>query len=135
MNFPKIVLPFILLLLLITIGCNHQPAEPLELNEGEKWKIIPEMMTHIRASEKLFSDYTTSGDTDYKKLAEGISEHNKELIKSCTMKGAAHDELHKFLPAHLKLVASLGKANSPKEASDTIDQLKKSFETFNAYFD
>jgi hypothetical protein len=104
------------------------------LNKGEKWHVIPVMMVHIRASETLFSEYTESESTDFIKLAEGLKENNNKLIKSCTMKGKAHDELHKWLHPHLQLVEALGKALSIEQASKITDQLKLSFQTLNTYF-
>lgn len=143
------ILSLSLLVFLSTSSCNHSEnhehgdehathqehgdkhAEAIELNAGEKWTVNAEMTPFVVESEKLLNDYDNS---DYKLLAQNLKENNTKLIKSCTMDGKSHDELHKWLAPHLDLVKALGKAENEDEANGIIADLGKSFETYHTYF-
>jgi hypothetical protein len=119
----------------ILSSCNHKPQGPITLNQGQKWKVNPEMIEHIKASEKAFAEYVSNNQTDYTALAKTLHSNNDNLIKSCTMTGPAHDELHKWLHPHLQLVKGLEDAKSDSEANKIVQQLNNSFETLNSYFE
>ena len=122
---------------LVILACNtSQNYEHLgiELNEGEKWVINEEMKPHIKEAQLIFNKYTSSGDEDYKKLANELKQQNNRLIKSCTMDGKSHDELHKWLHPHIGLIDDLADAASPKDANVVLDLLEESFDAFDVYF-
>lgn len=106
----------------------------IELDNGQKWKINLEMHPFIAAGENILNAYTESRSNDFKTLAAQLKEKDAALIKSCTMKGKSHEELHKWLHPHLELVAELEMAGNEQQANDLVKQLKKSFQTFHEYF-
>lgn len=106
----------------------------IELDNGQKWKINLEMHPFIAAGENILNAYTESRSNDFKTLAVQLKEKDAALIKSCTMKGKSHEELHKWLHPHLELVAELEMAGNEQQANDLVKQLKKSFQTFHEYF-
>lgn len=106
----------------------------IELDNGQKWKINLEMHPFIAAGENILNAYTESRSNDFKTLAAQLKEKDAALIKSCTMKGKSHEELHKWLHPHLELVAALEMAGNEQQANDLVQQLKKSFQTFHEYF-
>lgn len=115
----------------------HQHAETketIELNNGEKWLVNAEMKPYIEAGEQLLAKYQESNSGDYETLASGLKEKNTALIKSCTMQGKSHEELHKWLHPHLELVSELGKAGSLDEANHIVAHLQESFALFHQYF-
>ena len=67
-------------------------------------------------------------------MATQLKEKNNGLIKSCTMNGESHDELHKWLYPHIELIESLSKAESTEAASEIVADLQASFSTYNQYF-
>jgi len=109
-------------------------SETLKLNNGEKWIVNEEMKPFIHSAEGILNQYKTSQTEDYKTLATQLKEKNSGLIKSCTMKGVSHDELHKWLYPHIELIESLTKAESTEEASAIIADLQASFTIFNQFF-
>ena len=125
------------LLVLAAFSCKSSAkhsdgdATAIELNDGERWVVNGEMTPHILDGEKILKDYDNS---DYKILASQLETKNTSLIKSCTMDGKSHDELHKWLHPHMGLIEDLGKANNEEEAQKIIDQLNASFKTYNTYF-
>lgn len=120
----------------LTISCDSatkqdEHAVDLELNNGEKWIVNEEMKPFVLEAKQKVSQYDNG---DYTLLAEQIKEQNQGLIKSCTMTGESHDELHKWLEPHLKLTQELADAKNEKQAKEIVAQIEKSFETYNAYF-
>lgn len=113
---------------------NHE-ASDLQLNNGAKWAVNEEMKPHIEQGNEILNSYLKKKGTDYKALAEGLKTQNGQLIKSCTMKGESHDELHKWLHPHIELIEKLSNASDLKESETVVSELKTSFETYQAYFE
>lgn len=141
------VIFFTLLLTIAAISCKnntHQhtdqtqdmtsPVETIELNDNAKWVINEEMKPFLTESETILNKYIEDGSTDYVTLAKQLKDKNSGLIKSCTMEGKSHDELHKWLHPHMELIESLQKAEDANSANSIISELKQSYETFNQYF-
>ncbi len=127
----------LIIIALFTISCNnasnhtHDEAIAIELENGQKWKVNSEMSPFILEGQKLLNEYNND---DYITLAKQLKEKNNSLIKSCTMGGKSHDELHKWLHPHIELVDALGKADTKQNADELIMKLKKSFEVYNQHF-
>ena len=103
----------------------------IELNHGEKWTVNTEMTPYTLDGEKLLSHYDSN---DYASLAAQLKQKNTSLIKSCTMDGKSHDELHKWLHPHLELVDALSAADSKEAANKIIIQLSDSYKIYNQFF-
>ncbi|RUA34282.1 MAG: hypothetical protein DSY77_05875 [Bacteroidetes bacterium] len=103
----------------------------IELNDGQKWEVNQEMKPPLERSEIALDKYDGK---EYEILAEQLKANNDELVKSCTMKGKSHDELHKWLHPHMKLTTALLEAQNEKEADQIIQKLKTSFDTYHQYF-
>lgn len=129
----KLIFLFASIALFAACNANHNTGS-IKLNNGEKWDVNAEMKPHIELGRKIFSDYLAQNQSDYKKLAEDLKNQNDQLVKSCTMKGESHEELHKWLHPHMNLVAKLADAADPKEAQTIIAQLEQSYNTFLNYF-
>ena len=108
--------------------------EVIQLNNGEKWEVNSEMMKPILEGKLELASYNDFKDTNYLLLAERLKEKNTSLIKNCSMKGEAHDELHKWLHPHMKLIDKLSLSENSDEANETIIEIKASFDTFMNYF-
>ncbi|WP_020537301.1 hypothetical protein [Lewinella cohaerens] len=123
----------VLVTLFVTSCMNSNSSENavIALNNGQKWEVNTEMTPYILDAEKMLNE---SDSNDYATLAKRLKEQNDGLIKSCTMNGESHDELHKWLHPHIQLVEALSKAKNQQEAEKTIAQLKESFQTYNTYF-
>lgn len=131
---PLLLLPF----LFSFSACGGHAAhgdEQLELNNGEKWKVNEEMKPYVEAGRVLLNSYLAEGGTDGKKLATDLQEQNSKLIKSCTMDGKSHDELHKWLHPHLELVKELSKAETADEVTQVTDKLKASYDLYDQHFE
>ena len=71
---------------------------------------------------------------DFKSLAEKLQTNIDLLTSNCTMKGKAHDELHKWLLPYIDMVKELSEAKNETEASEQFKNIQTSFSTFNQYF-
>ena len=107
---------------------SEEESTSISLNNGEKWQVNEEMLPHIEKSEAVFNSF--EGD-NYQKLSKDMMMHTNNLIQSCTMDGASHDELHKWLHPHLELIKSLGNKG---EGPEKYAELKQSFQVFHKYF-
>ena len=113
---------------------HKESSEAIELNNGEKWVVNEEMKPFVLKGAELVSIYVQENETDYKELAEELKEQNNQLIKSCTMDGKGHDELHKWLHPHLELVKELENESIATKASEIISQLQNSYKQYHKYF-
>lgn len=120
-----------------TVQEPHQHDEnvlAIETNNGGKWLVNEEMKPYVNKGEELVDTYLQSNQTDYKALAKQLKIENDQLVKSCTMKGKDHDELHKWLRPHLTIVDELEKQTDPTKANETVAQLQDSYQLYHQYF-
>ena len=113
---------------------HDDESEAIELNSGEKWKVDTDMLTHIRDMEKDVVLFAKSEKKDSKLLGVKLQANVDLLTSNCTMKGKAHDELHKWLLPYIDLVKELSEAKDETEALKQYENIKNSFKTFNQYF-
>lgn len=113
-----------------TVEHQHSENEAIQLNDGEKWKVDDNMMLHIRNMEKDVVNSDKENGANYSLLAEKLKANIELLTSNCTMKGKAHDELHKWLVPFIELVDAFSKDKSANQYTE----MKHSFLTFNQYF-
>lgn len=113
---------------------QHDDEQTIRLNNGEKWLVNEEMKPFILEAENILTEYINNNLSDYKTLAEQLKEKNSGLIKSCTMKGESHDELHKWLHPHLELIKALQNETDTTKASEIVLRLQHSYQQYHQYF-
>lgn len=109
---------------------QHSESETIQLNNGKKWKVDDNMMLHIRNMEKEVVHFDQEKSTNYSLLADKLKTNIDILTSNCTMKGQAHDELHKWLVPYIELVDLFSKEKSANQ----FTEIQNSFKTFNQYF-
>jgi hypothetical protein len=109
---------------------QHSDSEAIQLNEGKKWKVDDNMMLHIRNMEKDVMNFNSENNKNYPLLANKLKSNIDLLTSNCTMKGEAHDELHKWLVPYIELVDEFSKEKSKNQ----FIEIQESFKTFNQYF-
>lgn len=113
---------------------HNYEMQTIVLNNGEKWKIDSNMIVHIRNMENEVVACAKVEKKDYKSLAEKLQSTIDLLTSNCTMKGKAHDELHKWLLPYIDLVKELSEAKDDTKAAKQFKNIQTSFTTFNQYF-
>ncbi|MCC6702648.1 MAG: hypothetical protein IT221_14045 [Fluviicola sp.] len=138
------------LLLVITTNCTSteskseqvieqavehvENSHDLKLDGENKWLVDPEMMVAIRKMETEINNFEGDLMDEFKNHAETISELIGDLTSNCTMKGEAHDELHKWLLPFIDLNDELIKSNSNDKSSELVTKQKEEIKLFNTYF-
>jgi hypothetical protein len=110
---------------------HNNEMQTIELSNGAKWKVDANMITHIRNMENDINIFSNVEQKDYKSLAEKLQSNIDLLTSNCTMKGKAHDELHKWLLPYIDMVKELSEAKDETEASKQFENIQISFTTFN----
>lgn len=113
---------------------HDDESEAIELNNGEKWEVDANMITHIRNMENDIVSFAKVEQKDYKSLSNKLQSNIDLLTSNCTMKGKAHDELHKWLLPYIDLVKELSEAKEETESEKQFQKIENSFKTFNQYF-
>lgn len=149
---------FLFMVLLHGVACTSGPAEGgdpasesldqvvvppsdkplLELDNGKRWVVSPPMLVPIeRMHERIAQAAGTPDDSplDATALADSLFADLDELVSGCTMQGKAHEELHDWLMPHMQLVQDLEKTTDPREARSIIQQLARSADTFDRFFE
>lgn len=117
---------------------HHSESSAIELNNGAKWTVVPDMMKFIKTMESDIQQFSGTETTDLKefqKLGTGLQKNIDLLTSNCTMEGKAHDELHKWLVPYIDLVSEFNESKNSNEAFTNFEELKASFQTFNQYFE
>lgn len=133
----KIVTFFIMSLLLISCknnGSSNEQNEKLQLNNGQKWKVDEKMLVYIRNMESDILNFSNTDQKDFNILSEKLQSNIDLLTSNCTMKGDAHDALHKWLLPYIEIVNTLSETKNATEASTQFENIQTSFSTFNQYF-
>ena len=110
---------------------EHSNGETIQLNDGQKWKVDVDMMAHIRTMENDVTSFDKETPENYQLLADNLKKKLDLLTSNCTMKGQAHDELHKWLLPYIELVEDFSKDRS----NENLAKIQESFTTFNQYFE
>ena len=116
---------------IVTEEHDHSEHEAVQLNDGQKWKIDQNMMLHIREMEKAVGSFDKNKPENNQVLADDLKKNLDLLTANCTMKGQAHDELHKWLLPFIDLADAFSKDKSPEQFAE----IQNSFITFNTYFE
>lgn len=118
----------------ITSDELQQAWNLIELNGTQKWLVNEEMKPYVKEGEKLVNDFINSESKDYQKLGAAVTAQNNKLIKSCTMDGKSHDELHNWLHPHLEITKALAEEDNEVKAKELIDQLQESYRQYHQFF-
>lgn len=111
-----------------------ESSDAIELNNSKKWIVNEEMKPFVLNGEESVNTYLQDGQTDYKALAKKLKDQNSQLIKSCTMEGKSHDELHKWLYVHLEIVKALENETDTTKANEIVLRTQHSYQLYHQYF-
>ncbi len=128
------------MLMLATTGCKHRHNKSEEvkitLNNGERWQANIETTQGMSRMLEILAPYVekTPATTDAcKSLGESLQAELDGIIKQCTMKGDAHEQLHHFLGPLFSRVNQLKEATAAN-CTETIRSLKTHLVSYDKYF-
>lgn len=108
-------------------------AEAIQLNNGEKWEADEHTRSVAERMKTEVSNFEVGKD-DHKVLADSLTNQLNVLVAGCTMKGPAHDELHKWLVPYTENVKDLSSTQDAGEASEIVGKIEESLNSFGEYF-
>ncbi|NOQ73394.1 MAG: hypothetical protein GQ574_15415 [Crocinitomix sp.] len=102
--------------------------------DGQKWVIDEGMRVSIDSIELRMQAFSGTTLADYEALSGDLKHHTKTVISSCTMKGQAHDELHKWLLPFIDLRKELIGITAVEDGEEIATELNNELTIFNTYF-
>lgn len=109
-------------------------TDVLSLNDGQKWVADDHTRSVVEKMKSELSEFDKSTEKDYKVLSDSLTNQLNVLIAGCTMKGPAHDELHKWLMPVTENVKALSVTDDVAEKSSAVMAIKTSLDSFDAFF-
>ncbi len=113
---------------------SDNDIEQLTLNDGEKWEANEETHKGFEEMSDLLKSFDVSNDKNYKQLGENLSEQTGYVIKHCTMKGEAHDQLHIVLVPILNEVSDMKESENNQQAEHAKENVETLVESYFVYF-
>lgn len=133
----------LILLLVLVVSCKSETNEKneevlsvsdsqLQFNDGKKW--IANTETHI-GMKRIDSLLKNNSSFNGKLLGEAISKQTTYIIKSCNMKGKAHDQLHLVLVPILEDVSELKESKDALKSKQIQYKLELRLQDYFKYFE
>lgn len=133
----------LILLLVLVVSCKSETNEKneevlsvsdsqLQFNDGKKW--IANTETHI-GMKRIDSLLKNNSSFNGKLLGEAISKQTTYIIKSCNMKGKAHDQLHLVLVPILEDVSELKESKDALKSKQIQNKLELRLQDYFKYFE
>lgn len=133
----------LILLLVLVVSCKSETNEKneevlsvsdsqLQFNDGKKW--IANTETHI-GMKRIDSLLKNNSSFNGKLLGEAISKQTSYIIKSCNMKGKAHDQLHLVLVPILEDVSELKESKDALKSKQIQYKLELRLQDYFKYFE
>lgn len=118
---------------------DHQhetQGSSLQLNHGQKWQTDQHTYHSIQLMEssvEKFQEASSPSPEVYQKLGDELGKQLKTLIAGCTMEGAAHTQLHRFIERLDYPIKELSKAE--KANMQAFEQISKELKIFHDFFE
>src|SRR5690606_18507783 len=94
---------------------NNNWLNEIVLDNGEKWQANHETTKGIHGMLKTLKETEEVTKVDFQKLGNHLNSSKNKIIKSCNMKGDAHDNLHVFM---VPLIEKLNELSSVSTLED-----------------
>lgn len=114
---------------------HEEDGESVGLNNGEKWEADEHTLSVVKDMRAELSDFAKVGEENSHVLADSLTHQLSALVAGCTMKGPAHDELHKWLVPLTESVRYLAAAQEPSGARGEVIEIRKSLNAFDDFFE
>ena len=138
-----------LLLILIVSSCNNEPnhMSAVQLNNGELWEANIETTQGIQQMQKLIKEHelqnkmegimTEASNSEkienYHSINNELKKEFNLIIKSCSMDGEAHEQLHNYIKPMLGMFATIDGDNIELIERD-YEALKAQLGAYSSYF-
>lgn len=114
---------------------HEDDGESVGLNNGEKWEADEHTLSVVEDMRAELSDFAKVGEENSHVLADSLTRQLSVLVAGCTMKGPAHDELHKWLVPLTESIKDLAASQEPSGARGEVLEIRKSLNAFDDFFE
>ncbi|TGV02342.1 hypothetical protein [Flavivirga rizhaonensis] len=129
-------------LIFMTFNCKNNNTETetdvnldaLILNQGKPWIVNNETHIGITKMDSLITKFAASKGQNYTLLGESLSKQTSYIIKNCSMKGTAHDQLHVVLVPMLDDISVMKEVNDIRAKKTALLKLQIYIEQYFKHF-
>ena len=106
----------------------------LKLDNGKKWIVNIETQIGINKMDSIIMAFNKGDEKDYSYLGKDLSIHTSHIIRSCNMKGEAHDQLHVVLVPMINEISVLKEYNNKQECRRALRNLEELIDDYFKHF-
>jgi len=118
---------------------NHTgESSELTLNNGVKWKsdsITTHNVIQLKTTADMFRVQPFPSINNYQLLGKDLSNGVNTLIQQCSMKGAEHESLHKWLEPILDLTNQLKNVTDTSKARQIFKSVDSRIDDYQNFFE
>lgn len=107
----------------------------LQLNDGKKWKVAPNVLSTMDDVKKILHDFNGNSIEDYQKFGQDIFKSSKRILLNKENKGEVWDQLHTFFNKIEEDMHSLMAVESLDEGQRLLNKIKNKVKVFDDYFE
>lgn len=116
-------------------GRSNAWMSDIALVDGKKWESDDITMKHIDNLQKIIIDNKELDDnTALKSLAKKLTGELDVLFDDCTMEGADHDALHKYLMPLIKKKDMLVEVDNLRKGRKIVIRIQEQLNDYGTYF-
>ncbi len=113
---------------------NVGDLDDIELDQGEAWKVKPEISERIEKISEDISDYSLEAAEDYRELGAKLQEERKELERVMETNAEYYSDLEVYLNSLEKKLEQLRQVNAVQEGERLVKEVEEQLQRFSSYF-
>ena len=120
------------------VATEQSQSEDLSLNNGARWKadsITNHNVIRLKTTADMFRIKPFPSLATYQLLGRDLANDADTMIQQCTMKGADHEALHKWLEPILRQTSELKNIMDTGSARKFFDSVDKRLDEYHQYFE
>jgi len=108
-------------------------APAVTLNNGSVWKANTETTAGINNMISLINESENKKDASCKDLGLSLNQEFNQILKKCSMKGEAHEQLHHYLMPIIPVIDKIEQESG--DCKTTREELKEYLGKYDNYFE
>ena len=106
----------------------------IALNDGAKWHANPATNESIEKMSELVGNTAPATPEAFRNLGKQLNQEKELLLKKCTMKGSAHNNLHIYLQPLMGRIGELQEVESVERGRLLTGEIEQHLEAYYNYF-
>lgn len=118
----------------VSIAEGGGTLQHMSLNRGERWPANSATTGGIQEMKELLRNFPGNADKGrYQALSTDLNSVFNSILKQCTMKGEAHDQLHNYLMPLKEMIDGIAVV-SPDDGGKMASDLRAYLDQYEFYF-